>query len=112
MKKNGCGHRNFRQRPGLCVHFIEALQQAALDLGLSAEQARMLSLQTFKGASLLALQSEDNPAQLRQQVTSKGGTTEYALLSMDTAGVKNAIVSAALAAAARAHELGELLGKD
>lgn len=97
--------------PAYVFYFIEALQQAALDLGLSAEQARLLSLQTFAGASELALNSADSPANLRQQVTSKAGTTERALLSMEDAGVKAAIIAAAAAAAARSQELGEMLGK-
>lgn len=98
--------------PAYVFYFIEALQQAALDLGLSAEQAKMLSLQTFAGASALALQSTDDPASLRQQVTSKGGTTERALLAMEQTQVKAAIIAAAAAAAARSHELGEILGKN
>ncbi|HEX5538699.1 MAG TPA: pyrroline-5-carboxylate reductase [Methylophilaceae bacterium] len=97
--------------PAYVFYFIEALQQAALDLGLPAEQARLLSLQTFAGASKLALNSADSPANLREQVTSKAGTTERALLSMEDAGVKAAIIAAAAAAAARSQELGEMLGK-
>jgi pyrroline-5-carboxylate reductase len=98
--------------PAYVFYFIEAMQQAALELGLSPQQARDLSLQTFLGASQLALQSDANPAELRAQVTSKGGTTERALLSMETAGIKNAIVHALRAAAERSREMGDLLGKD
>ncbi|KAF0836479.1 pyrroline-5-carboxylate reductase [Methylovorus glucosotrophus] len=98
--------------PAYVFYFIEAMQQAALELGLSAEDARLLSLQTFAGATALAAQSSETPATLRAQVTSKGGTTERALLSMDTAGVKNAIIQAAHAAAARSAELGDQLGKE
>ncbi|MCB5188433.1 pyrroline-5-carboxylate reductase [Methylobacillus caricis] len=98
--------------PAYVFYFIEALEQAALELGLTADQARSLSLQTFAGASQLATQSNVAPATLRAQVTSKGGTTERALLNMENAGVKQAIIGAAHAAAERAHELGELLGKD
>lgn len=98
--------------PAYVFYFIEAMQQAALELGLSSQQARNLSLQTFLGASQLALQSTENPDVLRAQVTSKGGTTERALLSMETAGIKNAIVQALHAAAERSREMGDLLGKD
>src|SRR5690606_33521256 len=98
--------------PAYVFYFIEALQQAALDLGLPPEQARLLSLHTFSGASALALQSSDSPGTLREQVTSRGGTTERALLSMETARVKAAIMQAAAAAAKRSRELGELLGKN
>lgn len=98
--------------PAYVFYFIEALQQAAMDLGLSKEQARLLSLHTFHGASQLALQSTDAPATLRAQVTSKGGTTERALLGMETAEIKSNIIKAAFSAATRSQELGELLGKD
>jgi pyrroline-5-carboxylate reductase len=98
--------------PAYVFYFIEALQQAALELGLNEAQAQTLSLQTFTGASKLAEQSTENPATLRSQVTSKGGTTEQAILSMESAAVKAAIISAAKAAAQRSKELGDLLGKD
>lgn len=98
--------------PAYVFYFIEAMQQAALELGLSPQQARDLSLQTFLGASQLALQSTEGPDVLRAQVTSKGGTTERALLSMETAGIKNAIVQALHAAAERSREMGDVLGKD
>ena len=98
--------------PAYVFYFIEAMQQAALELGLDAEQAKALSLQTFIGASKLAAQSTETPATLRSQVTSKGGTTEQAILSMESAAVKAAIITAAKAAAQRSQELGDLLGKD
>jgi pyrroline-5-carboxylate reductase len=98
--------------PAYVFYFIEAMQQAALELGLSPQQARDLSLQTFIGASQLALQSSEAPALLRERVTSKGGTTERALLSMENAGVKQAIMQALHAASERSRELGDLLGKD
>ena len=97
--------------PAYVFYFIEALQQAALELGLNEEQAKTLSLQTFIGASKLAEQSTESPATLRSQVTSKGGTTEQAILSMENAAVKAAIIAAAKAAAHRSEELGDLLGK-
>lgn len=98
--------------PAYVFYFIEAMQQAAAELGLSAEQARLLSLHTFSGASQLAMQSAESPGTLRTQVTSKGGTTERALLALEAAGVKSAIIKAAKAAADRSQELGDLLGKD
>jgi pyrroline-5-carboxylate reductase len=98
--------------PAYVFYFIEAMQQAALELGLSTEQASLLSLQTFLGASQLAEQSTQSPDALRAQVTSKGGTTECALQSMEAAQVKAAIIKALHAAAIRSKELGDLLGKD
>ncbi len=98
--------------PAYVFYFIEAMQQAALELGLNEDQAKKLSLQTFIGASKLAEKSHESPATLRSQVTSKGGTTEQAILSMEGATVKSSIIKAAKAAAARSEELGDLLGKD
>ncbi|GBG15632.1 pyrroline-5-carboxylate reductase [Novimethylophilus kurashikiensis] len=96
--------------PAYVFYFLEAMQQAGVELGLSAEQVRVLAMQTFLGAAQLALGSEHDFATLRQQVTSKGGTTEQALLSMETNHVKDSIVQALHAAANRSRELGDILG--
>ena len=69
------------------------------------------SIATFTGAAQLAAQSDEPPEVLRQRVTSKGGTTFAAISSMEAAGVKEAIVAAMKAAAARGRELGEEMGK-
>ncbi len=98
--------------PAYVFYFIEAMQQAAMELGLTDEQARDLSIQTFLGASKLAAVSKETPAVLRSQVTSKGGTTEQAILSMENNQVKAMIITAAKAAAIKSQELGNLLGKD
>jgi pyrroline-5-carboxylate reductase len=97
--------------PGYVFMFIEALQQAATQLGFSAKQARLLSIETVLGAARLAAQSEEPVSVLRERVTSKGGTTEAALQTMAARGVSDGIVAGALAANARGAQLGELLGK-
>ncbi|MFL6674271.1 MAG: pyrroline-5-carboxylate reductase [Massilia sp.] len=96
--------------PAYVFYFLEAMQQAATELGLSAQQGRELALATFRGAAQLAVQSEEPVEVLRQRVTSKGGTTHAAIASMEQAGVKQAIVAAMKAAAARGRELGDELG--
>jgi pyrroline-5-carboxylate reductase len=98
--------------PAYVFFFLEAMQQAALEMGLSQEQGRELALATFTGAAQLAAQSSEPVEVLRQRVTSKGGTTHAAITSMEAAGVRQAIVEAMKAAAARGRELGEELGKD
>ena len=96
--------------PAYVFYFIEAMMQAASDMGLSAAQGRQLALATFAGSTALA-QASDEPAQvLRERVTSKGGTTFAALTAMETAGVKAAVVSAIRAAQNRARELGNEFG--
>jgi pyrroline-5-carboxylate reductase len=98
--------------PAYVFYFIEAMQQAAQEMGLSAEQGNELAIATFVGASQLAAQSQDPVSVLRERVTSKGGTTYAALTSMEASGVKDAIGKALKAAAARGKELGEEFGKD
>ena len=98
--------------PAYVFYFLEAMQQAASEMGLDAEQGRQLALATFTGAAQLAAQSSDPVEVLRQRVTSKGGTTHAAISSMEAAGVKEAIVAAMKAAAARGRALGDELGMD
>jgi pyrroline-5-carboxylate reductase len=98
--------------PAYVFYFIEAMQQAAYELGLDEAQARQMVLDTFLGATKLAEHSSDDVATLRARVTSKNGTTERALLSMDSNRVKQDIVDAIHAAAKRSKEMGDELGKD
>ncbi len=98
--------------PAYVFYFIEAMQQAASELGLTPEQARALSLETFLGAARLAAGSSEPVSVLRERVTSKGGTTEAALASMAADHVREAIVRAVRAASERGQQLGEDLGRD
>jgi pyrroline-5-carboxylate reductase len=98
--------------PAYVFYFLEALEQAGRELGFDAAAARTLAYATFDGAVALARQSTQDAAALRAQVTSKGGTTERAIASMDADKVKASIVAAAKAAAQRARELGDAAGRD
>jgi pyrroline-5-carboxylate reductase len=98
--------------PAYVFYFIEALIDAARELGMNREAARQLAVGTFTGAAKLAAQSDDDIAVLRARVTSKGGTTERAIASLDHDAIKNAIARAVKAAAERSRELGDELGRD
>lgn len=98
--------------PAYVFYFIEALRDAARALGFSEEQSRLLAIETVVGAAALAANSTEDVAVLRQRVTSKGGTTEAALNSLNADDFKSAILRAVRAADARGRELGDLLGKD
>ena len=98
--------------PAYVFYMIEALEQAARELGLPAEIARRSALATFAGAVRLATGDHADPATLRARVTSKGGTTERALGVFDDAAVKATFVRAVRAAAERAREMGNTLGED
>jgi pyrroline-5-carboxylate reductase len=97
--------------PAYVFYFIEALQEAARQLGMDDAQGRALAVATFTGAAQLAAQSDEPPGVLRERVTSKGGTTAAALAAFDASGIKDAIVRGVLAADARAREMGDEFGK-
>jgi pyrroline-5-carboxylate reductase len=98
--------------PAYVFYFMEAMLEAAESLGLSSAQARDLIIDTFRGATELASRAPEPVAALREQVTSKGGTTEKALLQFKADRVAEAIRKAMAAANARAASLGDELGKD
>lgn len=98
--------------PAYVFYFMEALEQAARELGLPPAIARLSALSTFSGAVKLALEDGADPATLRARVTSRGGTTESAIAALDADDVRAAFVRAVHAAARRAGEMGDTLGKD
>ena len=93
--------------PAYFFYFVEAIIEAAKEVGLSAEQAELLAKQTCLGAGQVLLARREEPAELRRQVTSKGGTTEAALEVMNQAKLDEIIKRAVLAAAKRSAELGK-----
>jgi pyrroline-5-carboxylate reductase len=95
--------------PAYVFFFIEAMVQAATEMGLSATQGRQLAQATFAGAAALAQQSPLSPSALREQVTSKGGTTHAAITALQDQGVGPAFIRALHAARNRAEELGRAL---
>ncbi len=97
--------------PGYVFFLMEALAQAAHNLGFNETQARLLVNQTFLGAATLAQQSDESFATLREKVTSKGGTTFAGLEQLRALGVSAAIQTAAKAACDRAQELQNNAGQ-
>ena len=93
--------------PAYVFYMLEAMVHAGTEMGLTAAQARRLALATFDGAAALAAASSETPEALRAQVTSKGGTTHAAIMTLDASGVKDAFVRALHAARDRARELGQ-----
>ncbi|MBN8476301.1 pyrroline-5-carboxylate reductase [Sulfuritalea sp.] len=98
--------------PAYVFYFLEAMEAAGIQLGFDAATARQLSIETFIGAARLAEQSSESISTLRERVTSKGGTTEAALLSFAASDIAGAIAKGILAADSRGRELGDVLGKD
>jgi pyrroline-5-carboxylate reductase len=93
--------------PAYFFLLMEAMEQAGVDLGLDAETARLLTIQTALGAARMAVESDLGPARLREQVTSPGGTTERALAVFDEAGLRPLVGRALAAACARAAEISQ-----
>jgi pyrroline-5-carboxylate reductase len=98
--------------PAYAFLFIESLHEAALKLGFSEKNARLLSIETVLGAAKLAAQSDDAASVLRERVTSKAGTTEAALAVMAQRNLKDIIIDGAFAASARSAEIGRELGEN
>ena len=86
---------------------MEAMQAAAEKMGIASADAQLLTLQTAFGAAKLALESSDQPAQLRKNVTSKGGTTEAALKELMDGGLVELFDTALHAAEQRAKQLAQ-----
>jgi len=91
---------------------MEAMEFAAKEMGLEAETARLLCLQTAFGAAKMALESIETTASLRARVTSPGGTTERALHELEDGGIRGLFENALVAAALRSRELANHLGED
>jgi pyrroline-5-carboxylate reductase len=91
--------------PAFLAFFIEAVIEAGMKLGLSEDNAFMLSVQTAVGTAKL-LETGMTPSKLREMVTSPGGTTAAGLRVFDEKGLKEIVLTALTAAKKRAEELG------
>ena len=98
--------------PAYVFYFIEAMEKAAIEMGMSPEHAKQLAIGTFVGASQLAQSAQEPVAVLRERVTSKGGTTHAAITALQSAQVGALFQDAIKAAQARAQVLGDEFGKN
>jgi len=97
--------------PAYVFWFIEQLAESARKMGIPADAASKLALHTVLGAARLAAGSEESPAELRRNVTSKGGTTEAALKVFDEEQLAQRFARALEAASRRGADIGAELGK-
>jgi pyrroline-5-carboxylate reductase len=97
--------------PAYFFLFMEAMEDAATELGLDKATARLLTQQTALGAARIAIESDDGPAELRRRVTSPGGTTEKAIEIFEGGSLRRLVLEAMKAANARAAELSKQLGE-
>ena len=93
--------------PAYVFLFLEALGDAGVRQGLPRDVAYKLAFQTVLGAARLAIESGRHPAELKDQVTSPGGTTIAGLAALDEGGFREVLARAVAAATRRSVELGE-----
>ena len=98
--------------PAYYFLLMEAMEKAALELGLDERSARLLIQQTALGAAKIALESSESPTQLRERVTSPGGTTQKAIETFQQNGFAALVSKALHAAKDRSIEMSKQLGAD
>ena len=98
--------------PAYIFRVIEAMENAATRSGLARETSRLLAIETVLGAAKLAVESDDSPAELRQKVTSPGGTTEQGLKQLEQGDIEKMFQNAINAAIDRSQQMGDELAAD
>jgi pyrroline-5-carboxylate reductase len=98
--------------PAYFFLLIEAMADAAAELGLPAELARLLAVETALGAARMALESDDPVDALRRRVTSPGGTTEAALEALEAGDFRTLVATALRRAEARSRELADRFAQE
>ena len=92
--------------PAYIFRMAEALIEAGMAVGIPAEESAGLVKQTIMGAARMMMETEKSPTELREMVTSPGGTTQAGLAELDEAGFSEIVVDAVMSATDRAKELG------
>lgn len=98
--------------PAYFFLMMEAMEKVALEMGLDEHTARLLVQQTALGAAKIALESTESPTQLRERVTSPGGTTQKAIETFQQNGFTELVAKALTAAKDRSIEMSKQLGAD
>lgn len=93
--------------PAFAAAFIEALSDGGVAAGLPRAIASQLAIETVLGAATLLKEKQMHPAQLKDSVTSPGGTTIAGMVALEKGGLRSAAIEAVKAAAARSRELGQ-----
>ena len=95
--------------PAYIFMVIEALSDAGVKMGLSRDVSNILTLQTVLGSAKLAMESGKHPGELKDQVTSPGGTTISGLHTLEEGGLRTTLMNAVEAATKRSQWLGQNL---
>lgn len=95
--------------PAYIFLMVDALADAGVKMGLSRENALFLSMQTVLGSAKLLLETHEHPGQLKDRVTSPGGTAIAGIHTLEKGGLRTTLINAVEAATQRSRELGEMM---
>ncbi len=98
--------------PAYIFLIVDALADAGVKMGLSRKEALFLSTQTVLGAAKLLMETQEHPGQLKDKVTSPGGTAIAGLATLEEGGLRTTLIHAVEAATNRSKELGEVMLKN
>jgi len=98
--------------PAYIFLIVEALADAGVKVGLSRQEALFLSAQTVLGAAKMLIETHEHPGQLRDKVTSPGGTAIAGLATLEEGGLRTTLIHAVEVATNRSRELGEMMIKN
>ena len=98
--------------PAYIFLIVDALADAGVKMGLSREDALLLSTQTVLGAAKLLMETNEHPGKLKDRVTSPGGTAIAGLHTLEEGGLRTTLINAVEAATRRSKELGEMMIKN
>jgi len=95
--------------PAYIFLIVEAMADAGVKVGLSRQEALFLSAQTVLGAAKMLIETREHPGQLRDRVTSPGGTAIAGLATLEKGGLRTTLINAVEVATNRSRELGEIM---
>jgi pyrroline-5-carboxylate reductase len=98
--------------PAYIFLIVEAMADAGVKVGLSRQEALFLSAQTVLGAAKMLIETQEHPGQLRDRVTSPGGTAIAGLATLEQGGLRTTLINAVEVATHRSRELGEIMIKN
>jgi pyrroline-5-carboxylate reductase len=98
--------------PAYIFLIVEAMADAGVKVGLSRQEALFLSAQTVLGAAKMLIETQEHPGQLRDKVTSPGGTAIAGLATLEEGGLRTTLIHAVEVATNRSRELGEMMIKN
>jgi pyrroline-5-carboxylate reductase len=97
--------------PAYLFIIVDALADAGVKMGLSRKDAQFLAAQTVLGAAKMLMETGEHPGQLKDRVTSPGGTAIAGIHTLEKGGLRTTLINAVEAATQRSKELGEMMIK-